>query len=108
MYPIHSLVNVTEACDPSASVVLASVSSSDPDDAPGENDGHTTDDIQDASLGTPDFDILLRAERKLVGRGRTYTIVYRVVDSTENAGVGTATVVVRFGVIGTEGIEGAQ
>jgi alpha-tubulin suppressor-like RCC1 family protein/streptogramin lyase len=107
MYPIHSVVNATEACDPSASVVLASVTSSDPDDAPGGNDGSTTDDIQGASIGTPDFDILLRAERMARGRGRTYAITYEVVDASGNVGAGMATVIVRFGVVGTEGAEGS-
>jgi hypothetical protein len=108
MYPIHSSVDVTEACDPSASVVLASVTSSDPDDAPGGSDGYTTNDIQDASIGTADFDILLRAERTLRRGGRVYTIQYKAVDGSGNAGTEAATVVVRFGDIGTGGTEGQQ
>jgi hypothetical protein len=71
--------------------------------APGGSDGYTTDDIQDASIGTADFDILLGAERTLSRGGRTYTIQYEAVDGSGNVGTGTARVVVRFGETG--GIE---
>jgi hypothetical protein len=88
MYAVHSGILVLEACDPSPRVVLQSVVSSEPDDASGGGDGSTTNDIQDASLGTPDFDILLRAERQGSGAGRTYTIEYQATDASGNVGVG--------------------
>jgi hypothetical protein len=50
---------------------------------------------------------LLRAERMARGRGRTYAITYEVVDASGNVGAGMATVIVRFGVVGTEGAEGS-
>ena len=85
MSTVNTTVVATDACDPAPSIVLASVTSSEPDDAPGSGDGQTTDDIQDASIGTPDFQVLLRAERDGNGPGRTYTITYQALDHSGNA-----------------------
>jgi hypothetical protein len=41
---------------------------------------------------TPDSDLLLRAERSGTGIGRTYSLVYRALDGSGNAVVGTASV----------------
>ncbi len=82
MSPVHSRVVVHDACDPSPQVILATVTSSEPDDAPGGGDGNTTNDIQGAILGIPDFDVLLRAERAGNGPGRTYTIRYQARDAS--------------------------
>ncbi|MBZ5639981.1 MAG: DUF2817 domain-containing protein [Acidobacteriia bacterium] len=92
MVAVHATVVATDACDPSPSFVLASVTSSEPDEAPGDGDGHTTGDIQDATIGTADLDVLLRAERDGNGPGRTYTIEYRARDASGNVGAGRATV----------------
>ncbi len=94
MTPVNTTVVATDACDPSPSIVLASVTSSEPDDAPGNGDGQTTGDIQDASLGTPDFQILLRAERDGNGPGRTYTITYQASDHSGNAAIASTQVTV--------------
>ena len=94
MSPGHSRVVVHDACDPSPQVILASVVSSEPDDAPGGGDGNTTNDIQGAVLGTPDFDVLLRAERAGNGPGRTYTIRYQALDASGNIGAGQDAVIV--------------
>ncbi len=94
MYRVHSRVVAHDACDPSPQVILASVVSSEPDDAPGGGDGNTTNDIQGAILGTPDFDVLLRAERDGNGPGRTYTIRYQARDASGNIGVGQDVVIV--------------
>ena len=69
-----------DRCGPVA-ITLVSVTSSEPDDAPGGGDGHTTGDIRDADAGRADFYLLVRAERSAAGSGRTYTIVYRAIDS---------------------------
>ncbi len=54
MVPVQVTWAVNDACDPSPQVMLSSVVSSEPDDAPESSDGNTTGDIQDASIGTPD------------------------------------------------------
>jgi hypothetical protein len=62
-----------------------SVSSSEPDDAPGDGDGSTTGDMAGAEADTPDTGILLRAERSGSGSGRTYEITYAASDATGNS-----------------------
>lgn len=94
MTTVNATVVATEACDPAASIVLLSVVSSEPDDVPGNGDGQTTGDIQDALVGTPDFQVSLRAEREGSGPGRTYTITHQVSDHSGNAAVATTNVVV--------------
>ena len=56
------------------------VTSSEADDADGAGAGHTKNDIQDATIGSADFDIRLRAERDGNGPGRTYRIGYTATD----------------------------
>ena len=72
-------------CDPTATVRLVSVTSSEPDDAPGTGDGATTDDVDGAEIGTADGEILLRAERAASGPGRTYELLYRATDASGNS-----------------------
>jgi len=93
--PNHAMTNVVasvtavDACDPDPTIVLVSATSSEPDDAQGGGDGHTTDDVQGAATGTADFEILLRAERHGAGSGRTYTLTYQATDDSGNAGSGS-------------------
>lgn len=93
--PNHRMVDVTAAVVASdlcgaASVMLTSVSSSEPDDATGAGDGATAGDIAGADFGTADFAFEVRAERDSRGAGRTYTVAYVAGDG---AGlVATATV----------------
>jgi hypothetical protein len=94
MYPVHGRIAVFDACDPSPRVVLQSAVSSEPDDAPGGGDGNTANDVQGATLGAADFDVLLRAERDGSGPGRTYTLEYRVWDASGNTAIGRGRVVV--------------
>lgn len=85
--PNHRMVNITatviatDACG-TPSVELTSVISNEVDN--GVGDGNTTDDIQDAGLGTPDFDFKLRAERASGGDGRVYTVTYTTTDGEGN------------------------
>ena len=93
----HKLVTVqvvpaaADRCG-TAEVVLLSVTSSEPDDAPGGTDGTTTGDIQGAVTGSADYSLMLRAERDARGPGRTYTLVYRVADASGNSRQATAQV----------------
>ena len=84
-------VSSSDACG-GVSVTLQSVTSSEPDDLPGMGD--LTSDIQGTDLGTADFSFSLRAERDPRAQGRTYTVVYRSVDSAGNVATATSTVFV--------------
>jgi hypothetical protein len=87
--PNHRMVDVgasvvaTDACSTPA-VILTSVTSSEPDDAPGGGDGNTTSDIQGVQPGTASFGFQLRAERDAAGEGRTYKVTYAAIDSSGN------------------------
>jgi len=63
-------------------VVLVDVKSNEADN--GTGDGDTRDDIQGADIGTDDRVVRLRAERSGNGRGRVYTLIYRVSDGSGN------------------------
>jgi len=84
MVPVQGAWQVSDLCDPAAGIVLVSVTSSEPDDAPASGDGNTTGDIQDAAIGTPDTSVLLRAERSADGPGRVYTLTYAARDASGN------------------------
>lgn len=99
--PNHRLVDVTAtlqitgACGPT-SVTLESVTSDEPDDAPGGADGNTANDVQDASMGTDDRAFRLRAERAHGDsmESRTYTATYRIEELGAGSVVASGTVVV--------------
>jgi hypothetical protein len=84
--PDHRLADVVVAatyhdkCGP-VEVELRSVTSSEPDDVPGEGDGRTTGDVTGTEIGRADFELGLRAEREASGPGRTYTAGYRARDA---------------------------
>jgi len=88
--PNHRLVPVslevvsTDMCDPSPQVFPMSISSSEPDDAPGDGDGTTQGDIQ-TSPGAEEGQVLLRAERSGSGRGRAYLVTVRASDHSGNS-----------------------
>ena len=94
MVTVDDTVVATDACDPSPAILLVAASSSESDDALGGGDGSTTDDVQGASVGTPDVSILLRAERDGQGSGRVYTLTYRASDGSGNATQASSTVTV--------------
>ena len=95
--PNHELVHVhvvatpTDACDPTPEVTLLSVVSSESDGGPGDP---FPVDILDASIGQPDFDVWLRAQRSPSGDGRYYTFCYEVRDDAGHATQQCAPVVV--------------
>jgi hypothetical protein len=84
MSDVLASVTSQDACG-GRTVILASVTSSELDDAPGTGDGNTTNDIQDASTGSEDLQFRVRAERNNAGSGRTYTVTYRSTDAYGNA-----------------------
>ena len=89
---ISATVTVTDDYDPNPAVELVSVTSSEPDNGPG--DGNTIGDIAGADIGTDDRSFQLRAERSGSGSGRTYTVVYKATDASGNVATASATVFV--------------
>jgi hypothetical protein len=87
---IEDLVeSVSDICDAGVSmddIVIASVSSDEPEDEVGDGDGNTTDDIVIVGAQT----VNLRSERQSTGNGRVYTINFAVTDASGN--VATASV----------------
>jgi len=94
MVDIVATVTVSDICDAAPTVVLTSVTNNEPDDAKGNGDGNTVNDIQGAEIGTEDYEFQLRAERAGKGDGRVYTITYTVTDASGNSASASATVVV--------------
>ena len=94
MVDITATVTVSDICDAAPTVVLTSVTSNEPDNAKGNGDGNTVNDIQEAEIGTEDYEFQLRAERAGKGDGRVYTITYTVTDASGNSASASATVVV--------------
>jgi sugar lactone lactonase YvrE len=88
--PVHATVTASDACGP-VSVVLLKITAADGgityDPAPAS-------EVRDASLGTADFDVELRAARSKAGSGRIYTLVYQATDASGNSALGSATVLV--------------
>ncbi|HEX2989866.1 MAG TPA: hypothetical protein VHO49_04265, partial [Anaerolineales bacterium] len=76
--------------DTNPTITLVSVTSNEPDNAPGMDDGNTTDDI----VIVDDFNFKLRAERSDTGTGRIYTITYMVTDACGNSTTQSVTVTV--------------
>ena len=62
--------------------MLDSVTSDEPDDSTG--DGMSINDIQGVAAGTADLEFQLRAERMMMGDGRTYTATYTATDGSDN------------------------
>lgn len=89
---ITASITVSDICDPNPTVRLISITSNEPDN--GVGDGNTSDDIQEAELGTDDRSFLLRSERSGPGDGRVYTITYEASDASGNTTVREATVTV--------------
>ncbi len=99
--PDHPRVNVV--IDPNAFdnsdgeiTLSATVTSSEPIDAPGNGDGSTSPDFTEPTVSIVNGDIILqlRAERAGKGPGRTYTVTITATDEFGNS----ATAVVLFRV----------
>ena len=87
----------TDVCGQPQTVVLTSIVSSEPDDAPGQTDGHTVRDIQDADFGTPDFVFKVRAEADRNGPGRIYLVTYTATSLSGQSASAGATIFVPVG-----------
>ncbi len=79
--PHHRLLAVhasvpADVCEGASQVTLVSVTSDEPDAGTSAED--LPNDIQDAEIGTADFDFALRSERAEGGDGRTYTACYEI------------------------------
>ncbi len=81
-------------------VTLVSITNSEADG--GSGGGQTEPDIQDAELGTPDFDFALRAKRDPEGGGRVYAVVYKAMDGSGNESSASAIVKVPHDLRGME------
>ena len=91
LVPVHATVTANDACSSDPHVSLLWVASNEPDAGKGNHAG----DIQDASPGTADFDLQLRAERSGGQKGgRVYTLCYEVRDQAGNADTACAAVLV--------------
>jgi len=103
--PDHRLVDLSatvsafDSCS-EASVALQLVASDEPDDAPGPGDGATLGDIRSATIGLPDVEFLLRAERDRDGVGRTYRVAYAAMDTAGNRATAEFDVVVPLDMSG--------
>ncbi|HET8948035.1 MAG TPA: thrombospondin type 3 repeat-containing protein, partial [Candidatus Polarisedimenticolia bacterium] len=94
LVPVEVSWSAADLCSGDVTVRLLSVRSSEPDDAPKNTDGRTTGDIAGAETGTPDHEVLLRAERDTSGPGRLYTLEYIAIDAAGLTTRGQATVTV--------------
>lgn len=84
------VASASDLCDPGVnlnSVVIASVSSDEPNN--GDGDGNTTNDIV---IAPNCKSVQLVAERMGGGNGRVYTITFKVTDSSGNSTTATAKV----------------
>jgi hypothetical protein len=97
---VQAVVTASDLCG-SVTVVLESIASDEPDNAPGSGDGHTVNDIQAAGVGAADFLFQLRAERAATGVGRTYTSVYRTTDGAGLTATAAGTAFVPHDIGGT-------
>ena len=96
--------SVTDDCDNSPVVVITSVWSDEVEDAIGNGDGATYDDIL---IGGVCESVILRAERQGGGNGRVYTIEIKATDASGNSSTATATVSVPHNSTGSAVDDGA-
>ena len=91
--PVHATVMASDACG-TPSVVLTSIFSSEDMDGIPAPQSDTGFDIQEAEIGTADFDFLLRAQRQGRGLGRIYMVTYTAVDASGLSADASGTVTV--------------
>jgi len=89
LVPVMIAISASDDSGPTT-VVLLSVTSSEPDNGPG--DGNSTGDIQGADIGMFDDALLLRAERAGGGPDRVYVATYQATDRAGNTATTTASI----------------
>lgn len=87
---VNTTVSASDNSGDAPAITLVSVTSNEPDDAPGDADGKTTNDIVIVDQDT----FRLRAERSDNGTGRIYTITYKATDACGNTTTASTTVAV--------------
>lgn len=100
-------LGATDGCDAAidvSDVVIASVSSDEPENVAGTGDGNT---LQDIVIAANCRSVRLRAERADGRNGRVYTVTLQVKDTAGNVGVATRQVFVPVVAGGTATNEGA-
>jgi hypothetical protein len=85
------VASVSDNCKGVGSVRITKVTSDEPEDAAGNGDGNTNNDIV---IAGDCKSVQLRAERDGNGNGRVYTITLQVTDASGNVGTATAKVTV--------------
>ena len=85
---VNATITAADNSGAAPAITLVSATSNEPDNAPGDADGNTTDDVVRVDLDT----FRLRAERSESGTGRIYTITYRATDACGNRTTRSATV----------------
>jgi hypothetical protein len=99
------VASASDLCDASVdinSVVISQVTSDEPEDAAGNGDGNTLNDIVIA--GNCKF-VQLRSEREGGGEGRVYMITFQVTDSSGNSATVTAKVTVPHSQNGSPAVD---
>ena len=97
------VASASDTCDPNISlesVVIASVTSDEPNNSDG--DGNTTNDIV---IATNCKSVQLRSERMGGGNGRVYTITFKVTDASGNVSTATAKVTVPHSQDGSAAVD---
>jgi hypothetical protein len=104
-FNVSDFVASASGCDGdlTSSVVIASVSSDEPEDNPAGADGNTLNDIV---IAPNCKSVQLRSERDGNLNGRVYTITFRVTDSGGNTTTATATVTVPVNQSGPAAVAG--
>jgi len=86
--PVLFVITVSDTCDPRPRVALASVTINDPKGA------DPATEIADATIGSDDRIMALRARRSGGPGGRTYIVTYRATDASGNSTPGSTSVLV--------------
>jgi hypothetical protein len=84
MKTIHATVQAFDLCGVVVDMSLVSVVSNQPDNAAGNGDGNTINDIQDVTPNTLDLTFLVRSERAAQSGDRRYTVTYQATDDSGN------------------------